>query len=459
MEKVLSSSILAKVTAIFRSIFRFETKPTRDKLILVLLAIFFTNQFRSIRSLYENCLKYITKKSLSSIYAMFSSSKYVFCNEWFDKTLKLTIDLSNESLKNYPLFIIIDDTNIHKVGTKFEGIRTLFDHCTNKYFDGFNSVCVLIGIYVKDGLKGKKFITVPVGQKLWQPKDKNSKTRQDNCETRFDLLTPWLESIINTIGAKRKIILLCDSFYSRGSIKDLVNKYSNVGMIAAVRNDTVLYDLPPEVTERKRGPRRQKGDRIYPENFEFVKIGNEKLLLAHVKCVTKLFGLAKVVDVFATKSETQAIRLFICTCADFIEYQHLCVSAANEKKAKKYLAVNPNFLPFLIYQYRWNIEVYFNMVKEFWGYESFRVRTYQSITRVLNFISLSFSISTLLPYLCDELSFLRNKSPQEVRHVIGQAFYGITLIQRCAVGAQHAEIIPDLIKSYQNLAFQMDMAC
>lgn len=459
MDKFLNSPIMSKIIEILSSVFQFETNPTRFNLIVLFFSISFSNHFRSINSIFENCIKYVTQKTPSSIYSMFSKSEYIFYDDWYNKILKDTLSLLKKSDKDDPLFVTFDDTNIHKVGTKFERLSRLWDHCAGEYFSGFNSVCVSLSVFIKEKKNERKIITVPVNQKLWHPKDKNNNKNQDSYETRFELLVPVLENIIETVGSDRKIILLCDSWYSRGDIKEIVQKYSNVEMIAAVRKDTVLYELPPAITERKRGAPRKKGDRIDLEKLNFVKIKNEKFQIAHTKCVTNLFGLDKVVDIIATKSESGSIRLFISTVDYIINEEILFTSDENKKKAKKYLSVDPNFLPLLVYQYRWNIEVYFNMVKEYWGYESFKVRKYTSITRVLNFITTSFSITVLLPYLCDELSFLKGKSPQHTRDFIGKMFYGTHLIQDCAVRAQRPEIIPDLLKSYQNLAFQMGLAC
>lgn len=112
----------------------------------------------------------------------------------------------------------------------------LFDHaCHNgsNYLKGHCFVGLVISVPVE--VDGKlRYLSVPVGYRL---RSKN--------ENKLELAAKMVEQAIQEFPTETKTILLCDSWYPKGVIRKLVSENPQLELIANVRKDTKLYDLPP----------------------------------------------------------------------------------------------------------------------------------------------------------------------------------------------------------------------
>lgn len=61
---------------------------------------------------------------------------------------------------------------------------------------------------------------------------------------------------METIGTDRQVFLLCDSWYPKGCVANLVDEFHNLNMICNAMVDTVMYNLPPERTGKRGRPRK-----------------------------------------------------------------------------------------------------------------------------------------------------------------------------------------------------------
>jgi len=66
--------------------------------------------------------------------------------------------------------------------------------------------------------------------------------------------------------------LLCDSWYPKGEVLETVEAYDNLELIANVRADTVIYDLPQCTGKRGRPAKKGRKLSIYSDLL-FTEIG------------------------------------------------------------------------------------------------------------------------------------------------------------------------------------------
>ncbi len=69
---------------------------------------------------------------------------------------------------------------------------------------------------------------------------------------------------------------------------------------------------------------------------------------------------------------------------------------------------------------RWNIETSYYESKIFWSFENYRIRSRESIERLINLECIVYSAMTLLPYSDKSFSGYQSSSAQEIRFGIGQ---------------------------------------
>jgi hypothetical protein len=65
-----------------------------------------------------------------------------------------------------------------------------------------------------------KYLSVPLGYRLW-----------DKSKSKLALAAEMVEQAIKVIGMERQVILLCDSWYPKAEITELVERYDNLHLI------------------------------------------------------------------------------------------------------------------------------------------------------------------------------------------------------------------------------------
>ena len=88
------------------------------------------------------------------------------------------------------------------------------------------------------------------------------------------------------------------------------------------------------------------------------------------------------------------------------------------------------FLPLLLYVFRWNIEVSYYEQKTFWSLCSYMVRSQKGIEMLVNLINITYCAMKILPYQDETFSKYRTESVQEFRFALSgqireQIFYAI----------------------------------
>lgn len=156
MTKLLYSKdgIIARLHKYFEEYFNIYSTPTAITLFTLAISIIAIESTISIRTLYRHFLPKIIKKSLNAFYYVCSYAK-IDCLKFMNITVRKTLSLISEEMRNEPIFLCVDDTMISKSGTKFENITKLFDHAAHNgsnYLNGHCFVSLMLSVTImKDG--------------------------------------------------------------------------------------------------------------------------------------------------------------------------------------------------------------------------------------------------------------------------------------------------------------------
>ncbi len=404
-------SVISMLYTYFARYGEIFTKPTRCKFIWLCISILAMYSVHSVKFLHDWFLCRVTGKSLNSFYYFLNTKMDL--KSIMQTTVKIAISCIPEILKTLPVMIIIDDTLQAKFGVHFECYKSLFDHTKrngSNYLNGhcFVGLILKIPLYFTDG--GTYYLTVPIGFRL----------RKDDPEqkSKLKIAAEMIDWVMEILKDYKMVILFCDSWYPKGAVKKAVKRYKNLDLIASVRVDTVLYN------ESSSG--KKKEDRVdihNQEEFLYSEIGSYMIATRRVR--TNLFGDDII---FATVTTTNLekhdrYRLFISTLMP--EELVMMIPVINEKILKK-IPEDKLFtlLPFIMYSYRWTIEVVFYEQKKFWAFGRYMLRSATGIENYVNIMNICYSSTRLLPFLNKELSFLQGESAQHTKYFLGHCIYG-----------------------------------
>lgn len=362
---------------------KFMTKPTFKLFFQVLLAFIFFEKVPSIKYIHKYFFSKISKSSLNNFYYFLAYSKFSI-EDFIEASVLTVIKFFCKPSNDFNVFIIIDDTLIPKYGTHFDCYMKHHDHCNRNgtsYLNGHNFVCLSITFPVKKVEGELKYISVPIGIKIYSGNKSKLKLAEELIEIAMKYLNEY------------KVILLCDAWYSKSNVLNCVEKHANLNLFAAVRYDTAIYELPEKSTGR--GRPRIRGNKLRTEDLNFVK--EDDYYVARKEVLTKLFKNAVYIYV-TTKDidEHSKTRMFIST----LEYPF-----SMKKSEKTDMKTN-------IYHVRWSIEVIFYELKTFWSFKDYKVRNQRSIELLLNITCIAFTICAIFGCLNEELHL---SSPQESR--------------------------------------------
>ena len=412
---IQNNPIIASLFAILDYIFRNESSPSANKLILTSLSILILDGYKSVRNLFIYSSTNLSNSSLNSYYYLFDYS-VVNYELWWEQLLKSFTDKDFLKIKGY-LFFSIDDTIFEKFGKKFEFIANLFDnsaHDERKYKNAHCWVAIVLSLPIL--FLGREFvISFPVGFKLWE---KDGPTKLEIAAN----LIKWVSSIFDDSFQK---IVLCDSWYPKGPVKNLIETIKNLTIVANVRSDTSLRDLPVEKKGRGRKPKYGKKLNIY-KDFELKEYGDcqTRFKIGYRSVKTRLFGSDRIVTAFVTEPVSGGSkRLFICTNPSV--FSDFNIDWLPSEEAKIYASNDKNLIPYCAYQFRWNIEVVFLEMKQHWNLGGYMLRSKVGMERLVNLQAIVYALVELLP-LFDPSSFSRlvGVSHQERRFRLGRLLYG-----------------------------------
>ena len=417
----------------YRAIF---TEPSFHIFTWIITSMLCTEEIRSIKFLYDNFIKKYYAKTLNCFYYFLSYSNFS-CELLLATTVKIAVSLIPEELKEFAtIFLTTDDTLQSKYGKKFDCCFHLFDHTSKNgttYLDGHCLVTLVINIPLFFGTK-VRYLSIPLGYRLYD----KEKSKLQLASDLIDIAMPLLQEY--------QVILLCDSWYPKGEVINTVKRYSNLELIAAIRSDTAIYELAPAPTG-KRGRPRKHGDRVNLKDLSFEKVG--EYFVATKQVLTNLFG-GQPIEITVTVKDMQtlnSVRLFISTVSakDIKIFQkHEVENISHKEETSKYL-------PYFIYGMRWNIEVIFYEHKFFWSFGNYMVRNKLAIERYVNLIVISFSFVQVLPFINDNFSSHKFKSPQATKHAISDQISQELILDTFVSHIENSKIyvvVKDAVKAF-----------
>ena len=221
---------------------------------------------------------------------------------------------------------------------------------------------------------------------------------------------------MKSLASTPKVILLCDSWYPKGEILETVESYENLELIANVRSDTVVYDLPQVTGKRGRPAKKGKKLSVY-DDFNFTEIG--RYFIAARTVMTNLFENPIYMTVTTTNLDNRkGYRLFLSTITPEILYASF---APDEQVSNNTSPQLSWLLPLYLYSLRWNIEVLFYELKSFWSFGNYMLRSKQGIENFINIISVSYACAKLIPFADDFFSDFSHFSTQTTKYAFGEA--------------------------------------
>ena len=305
-------------------------------LLLTVFAMCSQNACKSVRFMYHHFLRPLAKRKLSSLYAMLNEAT-IDLSSRLSNFCRLLVRLIPESCRTYPIFLVIDDTLIEKVGTHFEAWAKLFDHASHNGTNYLNGHCVVTLVVLVPFLDENGHVTyerVPMKHKLWVPKKNKGKDKKAALDresivsgipyrSKYELLREILEEAVSALGADRNSVLLADSWYPKGEILEFVNGNGNVAGVFNVPINTVLYDKKVQEHTGKRGRPREVGDRLRLKSaFSLVDIPDTNYRAGWRDVTTNLFGRKRLVRALPTESrDAKSRRLFLCTIRVCVKFR------------------------------------------------------------------------------------------------------------------------------------------
>ena len=351
------TSIICKLKKAFFEIFSEEGKHTKEHLFDLLISVLCLNGFQSVKYSFDHFIENMSDKKLKSYYFTLNESK-IDLSKWMKKMVKMALSVIPEKLSDHLIILSIDDTMVEKYGEHFENRELLFDHAGHNgsnYLNGHCFVSLMLSIPIYDN-RTIRYISFPVGYRMW--------TKE---KTKLAMTADLVTEVMEVIGIKRNVCLLCDSWYPKAEITELPQKYENLAIICNVRHDTALYDLPPTKTGKKGRPR-LRGAKLTLEDFDLSAIDGTEYSVGSHPVITRLFG-NRPVHAIVTKTKSGSTRLFICTKSP--EQLNFDFNSTELGRASLFAKTDIQFLPLTIYSLRWNIEVAYYEQKKFWSFGSY----------------------------------------------------------------------------------------
>lgn len=422
--------------------------PTIETLFLLVLSILAMESADSIRSLYRHFLSGITKKSLNAFYYVCSYAKADY-SRFMNVTACMALKLIPEKLSSQPVFLCIDDTMVSKFGKKFEDVSKLFDHAAHNgsnYLNGhcFVSVMLCVPVWDKNRIH---YLSVPLGYRMWQKK-----------ESKLELAASMIRQVMPEFSSKKHVIILCDSWYVKKNLVSILDEYQNLGLIGNARSDSVIYDLPPYRTGKRGRPASHGKKLSIQDDFTLSdeKIGDYYMAVRRV--LTNIFGKKEVLAyVTSPEKNSSSRRLFFSTV--FPEQLQIFCAWQEKSPLNQTGSSRMQFIPLMLYVFRWNIEVSYYEQKTFWSLCSYMVRSRKGIEMLVNLINIAYCAMKLLPYQDETFSRYRTESVQEFRFALSeqirqQVFYAI-FVEKAEISIKSNTLINALKQLIQKQGYHL----
>ena len=279
----------------------------------------------------------------------------------------------------------------------------------------FVSVMLCVPVWNKSRIH---YLSVPLGYRMWEKK-----------ESKLELAASMVRRVMPEFTAKKNVIILCDSWYVKKNLVSIVDEYENLGLIGNARSDSVIYNLPPQRTG-KRGRPAPHGKKL--SIYDDFALSDEKIgdyYMAVRRVPTNIFGKKQVLAYVTSPEKASGTRrLFFST----VYQEKLQIFCAWQEKSplNQTGSSRMQFIPLMLYAFRWPIEVSYYEQKTFWSLCSYMIRSRKGIEMLVNLINTAYCAMKILPYQDESFSKYQTESVQEFRFAFSeqirqQVFYAI----------------------------------
>jgi hypothetical protein len=404
------NNIIGRLFKYFSIYFTTCYAPTSETLFLLILSILAMESAGSLRSLYRRFLVRITKKSLNAFYHACSYAKVDY-TKFMNTTARLALGIVPDDLKSNPIYLCVDDTMVAKFGREFECVSKLYDHASHNgsnYLNGhcFVSLMMCIPVWRDNRVV---HISVPLGYRMWRK----------NETSKLGLAVSMVRQAMPELAGVKNAIILCDSWYAKKDFVCIVDEYTNLDIVCNARHDSVMYDTAPAPTGCRGRPAKRGGRLDINKDFT---MSDEKIGDYHVgskRVITNIFGSREVMAYVTSPDKTGGSRRVFFSTIFPHELQVYC--AWYEKPPiNRVDSGSMIYLPYLLYSFRWAIEVSYYEQKTFWSFCDYMVRSRKGIEMLVNLINIAYSAMKILPYHDESFSKFRNESVQEFRFALSE---------------------------------------
>lgn len=269
-----------------------------------------------------------------------------------------------------PIRVALDDTLFTRSGEEVFAASLHFDQDQRGgRLVRFGNVFVCLGLLVRLPWIGQRTRCLPLLFRLWRPPQPDGEHRT-KPELGYELVARFAAHF-----ADRRVELAADGYYANKALQNLPD---NVDACLRLRQDAVLFALPPRRTPGERGRPRKKGARIgSPRQIAADPTTRwETIELEHAGEVVR-HQVAIVDGLWYSVLGDRRVRVVVARDPDRADRPLLAVlSTAPELAAAEVLAR---------YAERWSIEVAFQEAKSELGVGEARNRVERAVERTVPF--------------------------------------------------------------------------
>jgi len=276
-----------------------------------------------------------------------------------------------------PIHLVADDSLFKRSGRKVFGAAWHYDAAApGRKRTAWGNNWVVVGVLVGLPFVAHRQVCLPVGARLWQPRQPGRGKADLACE---------LVRLVCDRYPDRAVHLVGDAAYAGRTLRDLP---AQVTVTTRLRADAALYALPGHRRPGQRGRPRVKGDRL-PELIVLAAMTSVAWQQTRVRCYRqpRTKELHSLVCLWYAVFGAQPVRVVLVRPPGAPDGYQLAVVTTD-------LAASPAAVVER-YADRWSVEVLFEEARQVAGVGQARNRTRRAVQRTVPFGLLCLSLAVV----------------------------------------------------------------
>lgn len=210
------------------------------------------------------------------------------------------------------------------------------------------------------------------------------------CDRRKNPNCSWplaWYAIMPEFSRKKNVIILCDNGYVKKDLVCLKDEFQNLDLIGNVRNDFVIYDFPPQSSGKRAYLPSMEKDCPYGRILCYPKIRLAVIIRSSAVPWQISLGKEKSLHIWQLQK-----RIPVPEDGSLVSFfpNSLKFSVCDRKITSEPASRRMQFIPLLLYTFRWNIEVSYYEQETIWLLCSYMVRTRKEIEMFVNLIKITY---------------------------------------------------------------------